>query len=503
MLSKLKAGQASAPEAGVSSEPDIGLDEEMAGLTPDQVIYNQQCQLSLLQQQNSAILDINRELKEECSILRTVGKQLLVNNEKSSALNEGQKTSGAVTSKKRKKAKKIKISDDDGATSFQDDDQMEEGSVDDHVLDNVLDDLNKPVSKNNVNVINKVEIEKNVSARNVNVKIKPPPLVVYSINGKDFSVILSSLIGDRFAMKTINKNLIKIYTYDLGDFQKVKELLDSQSANYYTFTPKSLVPHNLILFGLDNTFDFNDLKSFLANTGLQLDLLGAKQIQLNKSIPSSKAWVLKFSNASDVALLLKTSKLGPCIIRFEIKHKPRRILQCSNCQRFGHASFNCKMQFRCLKCNLKHSRGECQIIRAEVPTNYLVGIDGDAIPNNIPICSNCRQAGHPANFKGCPKYVELVQKIQNRKDKALEKHKLYQRKVEEGVTFSQVARNTAVSSPEGRVFDNLNDECVKLFGKNLYVAICRMKLFIPSYAACKTEEEKRIHFLNLIFDLSS
>ncbi|GBP89042.1 Nucleic-acid-binding protein from transposon X-element [Eumeta japonica] len=77
--------------------------------------------------------------------------------------------------------------------------------------------------------------------------------------------------------------------------------------------------------------------------------------------------------------------------------------QCHRCQRYGHASANCHVQPRCVKCLVPHWTSECSRSKEL----------GDK-----PACVNCGQE-HTANYGGCPKAPKVVSKPTNRTDKKL------------------------------------------------------------------------------------
>ncbi|GBM40917.1 hypothetical protein AVEN_234049-1 [Araneus ventricosus] len=61
---------------------------------------------------------------------------------------------------------------------------------------------------------------------------------------------------------------------------------------------------------------------------------------------------------------------------------------CYNCSDFFHSARNCKCKPRCIKCNGSHETRMCNI--------------KTKIEN--PVCINCKEIGHLASWKGCPKY---------------------------------------------------------------------------------------------------
>jgi hypothetical protein len=85
--------------------------------------------------------------------------------------------------------------------------------------------------------------------------------------------------------------------------------------------------------------------------------------------------------------------LQQCKIKFEaLKHK-RDIVQCANCQRYGHTKNYSHLKSRCVKCAGDHSTHLCH--RKDRSKDVKCVLCG---------------GNHPANYKGCTAYKELQQK---------------------------------------------------------------------------------------------
>lgn len=112
-------------------------------------------------------------------------------------------------------------------------------------------------------------------------------------------------------------------------------------------------------------------------------------------------WLIQLKPGSDVAALLRQRRfLCQTNIIFETR-KTTGIVQCKNCQQFGHTADNCARTFRCVKCVDVHKPGQC-------PTDVVT-----TEPRRNPVCVNCK-ASHPANYRGCPAYAELLKRKQER-----------------------------------------------------------------------------------------
>lgn len=85
-------------------------------------------------------------------------------------------------------------------------------------------------------------------------------------------------------------------------------------------------------------------------------------------------------------------------IKVEKPYKSSIVGQCHRCQLYGHSQGNCFAPHRCVKCLGAHSTADCP--RPKDVTQC----------TEPPSCVLCGQAGHPANYRGCPKAPKLAQR---------------------------------------------------------------------------------------------
>ena len=92
--------------------------------------------------------------------------------------------------------------------------------------------------------------------------------------------------------------------------------------------------------------------------------------------------------------------------------RPTRTVQCYRCQYFHHTSQNCRLEPRCNKCDTTgHEYKDCPKGSGKI----------DSVT-----CCNCKQVGHPANYRGCPKFPENVKKAAlNSKSSLVNKNKSF------------------------------------------------------------------------------
>ena len=108
--------------------------------------------------------------------------------------------------------------------------------------------------------------------------------------------------------------------------------------------------------------------------------------------------IIQVSPDSNIGKLLKINRLSYLKVSWE-KIKKNDITQCYKCQRIGHTAQNCNLNHRCVKCTEPHGPGECKIKKRRRSKK-----------ENI-YCVNCKNFGHPASYKGCPKHAELRKKL--------------------------------------------------------------------------------------------
>ena len=74
------------------------------------------------------------------------------------------------------------------------------------------------------------------------------------------------------------------------------------------------------------------------------------------------------------------------VYKVEEFRAPISVMQCYNCQRFGHSAKTCRSKQNCLICGENHSHKGCPSRESRKPT-----------------CANCN-GPHVASCKGCPEY---------------------------------------------------------------------------------------------------
>lgn len=273
---------------------------------------------------------------------------------------------------------------------------------------------------------------------------KPPPLICYNIQTNKYIPLLKTTLGhNSFYFKIINKNITHIYTENSNDYKKVKSFLISHKNNFYTFTPPDEKHLTYLIKNLDSSFTIEDIKTAyeeeISTNNLNIEITKISKYLTPHMAKTNNSWywLIQVTKKSDLQAFLKIRKILNSIITIE-KLQKKDISQCRNCQRFGHSASNCHLPFRCVKCDTPHKRGACK-----TPT-LQQRLENPDLGNAIPKCVNCGTIGHPANYRKCPKYIELTARIQAKKDKLREiqtmKTRSYNNFVRPTLSFSSITK---------------------------------------------------------------
>ncbi|KAI5699682.1 hypothetical protein M8J76_005255 [Diaphorina citri] len=73
--------------------------------------------------------------------------------------------------------------------------------------------------------------------------------------------------------------------------------------------------------------------------------------------------------------------------------KKTGLVQCMRCQQYGHTKNDCMRPWRCVKCASNHKTTDCPKTDRNTPAT----------------CVLCLEE-HPANFKGCSVYLEILKR---------------------------------------------------------------------------------------------
>jgi hypothetical protein len=222
--------------------------------------------------------------------------------------------------------------------------------------------------------------------------LKIPPLFILNITQySHFRNEISKIISNEF-IATSKYDRIKVTLETVDDFRTLTKYLDEKKYEYYTYRLKTEKDISAIIRNLPLSITEFEVMEELKI--LEYLVKSVTRLTNKDKIPTS-LMAVQLANHHKSQEIFKLKKLLNCIIITEPRRKLKDPSQCTNCQRFGHLHKSCKLQPRCVKCNLSHHYSNCNKT-SEIPPN----------------CVNCNGT-HPANYKGCTYFKKIKNKKMN------------------------------------------------------------------------------------------
>lgn len=349
-------------------------------------------------------------------------------------------------------------------------------------------------------------------------KVSPPTIKLYNTNVKYLAEKIEGLLGHKmFNFKIMNKNMMEMRVNDKNDHAKVGVFLKNENINYYTYTPSDEKPITVVIKGLCGVFEVGEVERFFAQSQIQCTV--KRIIKLN-----GDRWLVQFSHDSDMKSVFSIQYMLHCGVRIE-RHKRGGLVQCRNCQRYGHVSTNCSMQYRCVKCSLPHGPGNCKVPKKEENIEefqYKDQVTGAIIKRiGLPVkCANCDREGHVASSQMCPKRRELKKRLDERRAERVQEQKTPVKFTSSyrtnGKTYASAAlggnaRGTAAKYNENRgssqmkkanaVISMMDAECVEYLGKDLVTCMDRIGAFAEEYSRIERGPERTRALFGLMISL--
>lgn len=235
-------------------------------------------------------------------------------------------------------------------------------------------------------------------------EMKPPVIILHTelTNPKDTFTKIQSWADKPVYFKTID-DVRHVYAANKKDFYTIQEKFGEINFKFQTFKPRDEIPKKMILKGIDKIFSAEDI---LEDLKTQLDaVIDVKQLtkttDTGAKIPLN-VFLVYFTYDTRLSVAKKVLRYC-CFQKINLdyfrKSTDRKFVQCYNCQGHGHQCGTCKLEFKCVKCTDKHGPGACMKKRE----------DKNAV------CVNCN-GNHPANYRGCPKAQEYLNRRQPKRN---------------------------------------------------------------------------------------
>ncbi|GFU70421.1 uncharacterized protein TNCV_3442381 [Trichonephila clavipes] len=291
------------------------------------------------------------------------------------------------------------------------------------------------------------------------------------------------------AANTHAKGYIKIEAQNEKDHEEITKYLKDKNLEFYTIEPPLSRPLKLVIKGLPDDIDPEDIKKDLISKRIKI----VKTTQLKRFISKTPLpiYMIEIERDENVNDIFQVRSCLYMQIKIDPFKKGNRITQCFNCNFFHHATSNCNMKTRCLKCGENHRTGMCEI--------------KDKIED--PLCINCKAKGHMASSIKCPLFPK-PRKTKGKSPVNNQNQNLNTTPVTPGLLYSQVlssnskhqmsalgfassasdiTENSKNNAPNKETY-NVSQNVTGEFG--LFQAINEMQTIFTLFPSLLTEMEK-------------
>lgn len=278
------------------------------------------------------------------------------------------------------------------------------------------------------------------------------------------------------------------------DHEKVMTLFRGAEIDGHSYTPEAQKKTVLVMKGAHSSLEIKDIVEDIEfKTGIKVT---AKRMETTKSRKGNYQLnnVLITVDKEQAKEVKKIRETMNHIIYWE----PLRntlVTQCYNCQELGHIARYCLNAYQCVKCNEKHLPKQCKKKMDD---------------GKLPYCHLCGKEGHPANFRGCPKIIEMQENINKKKIMKVNnaRQQIPHQETQAPVTiqynripYSQMLRGPPIVPQAQPNMSFFNGECQRLFGMDMMSVINRTREFAPIYKSAQNEHEQRMLLLDFMMTL--
>jgi len=216
----------------------------------------------------------------------------------------------------------------------------------------------------------------------------PPPITVHGLN--DFVTLrndfLKLLGADNFLFKS-SSNDLKILTKNSDSYRAAIKYLNERKAEYHTYQQRENKAFRVVLRNIHPSTPLNEIGIAIQDIGFTVrQVANVRHKITKKNLP---LFFVDLEPAEINKDIFHVTSILHTKIRVEEPHKRREIIQCQNCQKYGHSKSYCSHPPRCVRCAEFHTSSSCTKPTNQPPTCALCGRD------------------HPANYRGCMVHKDL------------------------------------------------------------------------------------------------
>lgn len=208
-----------------------------------------------------------------------------------------------------------------------------------------------------------------------------------------------------YIIRNLN-NATQIRVNDTENYMLVKNLLQNENIEFYSYQHQSAKLKKFVLYGLNNE-NTTDIHADLVQYGLKPVEIKTMRIA-NKRYSEHNNFVVYFDyeDRINIDTLKDVKYICNTVVRWAYYNsRPSNIIQCRNCFKFNHNATECHMLANCMICAKQHKVEDCPLMKEKLAKQ------AGAIPEHLLQCCNCKQ-NHTAIYQNCPARINFVNKQQ-------------------------------------------------------------------------------------------
>lgn len=220
----------------------------------------------------------------------------------------------------------------------------------------------------------------------------PPPIILYGIEdiGKLTELLATVAHSEDFSFKVITKQQLRLNCTTAETYKEVINLIRIKGLIGHTFTRKEDKLYRIVIKNLHPSTPVDEIKLAIEASGNRVrgEIINARKGPNKIPLPVFFVNLEPSANNKEVK---EIKYIFNTKVVIEDPIKKNTIAQCTRCQQYGHTKNNCMRPYRCVKCAEGHRTADCPKKDRNTPAK----------------CALCF-SNHPANYKGCLVYKEIL-----------------------------------------------------------------------------------------------
>lgn len=224
---------------------------------------------------------------------------------------------------------------------------------------------------------------------------KPPPIILYGVDdlAKLTQLIEEVIEQNDYTYKIVSKNQLIISSNTVDKYKTLIEHIRSKGLIGHTFTRKDQKCMRIVIKHLHFSTPKDAIIEAVEKTGnkVQGEIVTARKQGTKEPLNTFFVNVAPHENnrfVKEIKVIYNQK------VTIEDPIRKMTVVQCKRCQQYGHSKNNCMRPYRCVKCAGAHKTTMCTINE-----------------NTPAVCALC-SGSHPASYKGCQVYREVLARKQ-------------------------------------------------------------------------------------------